>query len=38
MWGEQTALDFLHEAGFHDVKVEHVEADFLNAYYIARKP
>ncbi|HXY16725.1 MAG TPA: class I SAM-dependent methyltransferase [Gaiellaceae bacterium] len=37
MWGKQTALELLAEAGFHDVEVKSVEADFLNSYYIARK-
>jgi SAM-dependent methyltransferase len=37
MWGEQTALELLANAGFRDVEVERVEADFLNSYYIARK-
>jgi 2-polyprenyl-3-methyl-5-hydroxy-6-metoxy-1,4-benzoquinol methylase len=38
MWGEQTALRMLDTAGFHDVETRRVDADFLNAYYIARKP
>ena len=37
MWGEQTALELLRAAGFENVEVERVEADILNAYYIARK-
>ena len=37
MWGEQTALAILREAGFDDVTIERIESDFLNEYYIARK-
>jgi 2-polyprenyl-3-methyl-5-hydroxy-6-metoxy-1,4-benzoquinol methylase len=37
MWGEQTALDLLGQAGFDDVELKRVEADFLNSYYIVRK-
>ena len=37
MWGEQTALELLGAAGFHDVEIKRVETDFLNSYYIARK-
>jgi 2-polyprenyl-3-methyl-5-hydroxy-6-metoxy-1,4-benzoquinol methylase len=37
MWGEQTALELLDGAGFDDVEIKRVEADFLNSYYIARK-
>lgn len=37
MWGEQTALAILGEAGFEDVTIERVESDILNEYYIARK-
>ena len=36
-WGEQKALELLGEAGFGDVKVETVEGDIINNYYIARK-
>ena len=37
MWGEQTALAVLREAGFEDVTIKRVAADILNEYYIARK-
>lgn len=37
VWGEQRAVQMLREAGFADVRIEHVEADILNSYYIARK-
>jgi len=38
MWGEQKALELLAEAGLTDVRVEQVEGDIFNNYYIARKP
>jgi SAM-dependent methyltransferase len=37
MWGEQVARELLAEAGFGDVRVERVEGDILNSYYISRK-
>ncbi len=37
MWGEQKARQMLNEAGFTQLEVKHVEADFLNSYYIASK-
>jgi SAM-dependent methyltransferase len=37
VWGEQKARELLAEAGFKRVDVEHVEGDFMNAYYICRK-
>lgn len=37
MWGEQQALQLLAGAGFADPEIKRVEADFLNAYYIARR-
>jgi SAM-dependent methyltransferase len=36
MWGEQKALELFAEAGFSDVRIEHVEGDPMNSYYIAR--
>ena len=36
-WGEQEALHRLTHSGFRDVRVERVEGDILNNYYIARK-
>jgi SAM-dependent methyltransferase len=36
MWGEQQARELLAEAGFRDVRAEHVEADILNVYYICK--
>ena len=38
MWGEEKALEILQDAGFGAVEVKRVESDFLNSYYIARKP
>jgi SAM-dependent methyltransferase len=37
VWGQQKALQMLSDAGFRDVRVERVEGDILNNYYIARK-
>lgn len=37
VWGRQTALRMLAEAGFGDVEVREVEGDVLNVYYVARK-
>jgi SAM-dependent methyltransferase len=37
MWGHQRARAMLREAGFADVDVEHVDADILNSYYVARR-
>lgn len=37
MWGEQQALRMLHEAGFTQVEVKHVEVDVTNSYYIMSK-
>lgn len=37
VWGEQKARQMLADAGFAEVKVEQVEGDMLNNYYIARK-
>ena len=37
MWGEQKALELLAEAGLTNVRVEQVEGDIFNNYYIARK-
>ena len=38
MWGEQTTVAYLKEAGFQDVTVEQVEGDILNNFYICTKP
>ncbi|MEW2171057.1 class I SAM-dependent methyltransferase [Streptomyces sp. NPDC007027] len=37
VWGRQTALRMLAEAGFGEVEVREVEGDILNVYYVARK-
>lgn len=36
-WGEQTARRMLSDAGFSDVRVESIEGDVFNSYYIATK-
>lgn len=36
VWGQQTALRMLAEAGFASVDVNEVEGDFFNSYYVAR--
>ena len=38
VWGHQTAVRMLGEAGFTDVEVNNVETDPLNSFYVARKP
>ncbi|MFH8687166.1 class I SAM-dependent methyltransferase [Streptomyces anulatus] len=37
VWGRQTALRMLKDAGFGDVAVREAEGDILNVYYVARK-
>ncbi len=37
MWGEERARQMLSRAGFTQLEVKHVEADFSNSYYIASK-
>lgn len=37
MWGRQTALRMLGEAGFADVEVREVDTDPLNAYYVCTR-
>jgi SAM-dependent methyltransferase len=37
VWGEQKALQMLTEAGFTDVRVETVDGDIANNYYVAAK-
>jgi SAM-dependent methyltransferase len=36
-WGRQLASSMLDDAGFKDVRVEEIETDPINYYYIARK-
>lgn len=37
-WGKEKALEMLGEAGFQEVKIETLEHDILNYYYITHKP
>jgi Zn-dependent membrane protease YugP len=37
VWGEQMAIELLHEAGFTQIDIERVEGDVFNNYYIVRK-
>jgi 2-polyprenyl-3-methyl-5-hydroxy-6-metoxy-1,4-benzoquinol methylase len=37
MWGKELAVNKLTEAGFKDIKVENVEGDIMNYYYVSRK-
>lgn len=37
VWGRQTALRMLKDAGFGEVAVREAEGDILNVYYVARK-
>ncbi|MEV7027128.1 class I SAM-dependent methyltransferase [Kitasatospora sp. NPDC093558] len=37
VWGRQTALRMLGEAGFSRVESHQVEGDFLNVYYVAQR-
>ena len=37
MWGEQTAREMLHNAGFTSVEAAHVDGDIVNTYFIATK-
>ncbi len=37
MWGEETAVRMLGEAGFANVSVNHLDHDFMNTYYVATK-
>jgi 2-polyprenyl-3-methyl-5-hydroxy-6-metoxy-1,4-benzoquinol methylase len=37
MWGEETAVEMLAEAGFPNVEVRQLAHDIMNNFYIARK-
>lgn len=37
MWGEEKCVEMLNAAGFSDVQLHHLEHDFMNTYYVARK-
>jgi len=36
MWGEQTAQEYLKEAGFSDIQSHHLEGDPMHVFYVAR--
>lgn len=36
-WGQQQAVEMLAAAGFTDVRIEEVDGDILNNYYVARR-
>ena len=36
-WGAERALRMLADAGLPDVRVERLEEDFINSYYVARR-
>lgn len=36
-WGNEKALEMLADAGFRDVRIERLDHDFQNCYYICRK-
>ncbi|HWS55579.1 MAG TPA: class I SAM-dependent methyltransferase [Pyrinomonadaceae bacterium] len=38
MWGEETAVEMLAEAGFYNIEVRQLPHDIMNNYYVARKP
>jgi hypothetical protein len=38
VWGEELAVKMLNDAGFRDVRVETLEHDIINNYYIMQKP
>lgn len=37
MWGEETAVEMLNEAGFRSVEVRQLPHDIMNNFYVARK-
>ena len=37
VWGRQLALSMLADAGFSEVRVEEIETDPINYYYVATK-
>ncbi len=37
VWGEQTAVSMLHDAGFGKVEVKSLEGDPFNSYFVARR-
>src|SRR5690606_21805045 len=38
MWGAETAVRLLREAGFPEVRVARLPQDPINQYFVARKP
>lgn len=36
MWGEQTAREYLDQAGFASIEIKHLEGDPMHAFYVAR--
>ncbi len=36
VWGEELALQMLHDAGFHNVQTHKLDHDMINSYYLAR--
>ncbi len=37
MWGEQRAIELLKAAGFTSVEVQHVDGDFMHAFFVVTK-
>jgi hypothetical protein len=37
VWGEETALEMLADAGFSDVSLHRLPHDIMNAYFVARR-
>jgi hypothetical protein len=37
MWGEEMAVEMLNAAGFTNVELHHLQHDFINTYYVARR-
>ena len=37
MWGREKATEFLHAAGFTQIRIEQLEHDFQNDYYVIQK-
>jgi hypothetical protein len=36
VWGEETAVDMLHDAGFARVAAHRLPHDIINVYFVAR--
>jgi hypothetical protein len=36
MWGRERALSYLQEAGFRDIRVQQLEHDIQNDYFVCR--